>query len=182
MKISSKKAEELGLSKGDIVALIGRRRRASYATVSIKSNAKGDKATSSCELSHNMASNLRLRDGDKVKIVPLGTGTENKEERSGDMLLLTKTPSMTNSVTFAPVQDSLKSLVASEGGDAIPDDELLERFVSPYLNLDKEETILVKQGCTIVMQDENSKTLEFIISHVDTEESSEGKNKMVMAL
>jgi hypothetical protein len=183
VKISSKKAEELGLSKGDIVALVGRRRRASYAVVSIQSGTKGGKATSSCELTHNMASNLRLRNGDKVKIVPLEAAMENKEERSGDMLLLTKIPAVVTSVTFAPVEDSLKSLVASEGGDAIPDEELLGRFVSPYLNLDEEQTVLVKQGITIILQDANGKTLEFIINHVDAKEESgdsEGKTEIFL--
>ena len=114
MTISSKKAEELGLSKGDIVALVGRRRKATYATVAIQSKTKKNPPISSCELTHNLATNLRLRNGDKVKIVPLEAGMEKKEERSGDMLLLTKTPTVAISVTFAPVEDSLKSLVASE--------------------------------------------------------------------
>jgi len=128
-----------------------------------------------------MASNLRLRNGDKVKIVPLEAETENKEERSGDMLLLTKTPTVVKSVTFSPIEDSLKSLVASEGGDAIPDEELMERFVSPYLNLDKDQTILMKQGSTIIMQDANSKILEFIINHVDIEEESENTEGTIRA-
>jgi hypothetical protein len=176
--ISNKKAQELGLSKGDIVALVGRRRKASYAVVSIQSKARGGISASSCEITHNMASNLRLRNGDRVKVVPLEAGMEKKEERSGDMLLLTKNPGKVTSVTFAPVEDSLKSLVASEGGDEIPDEDLLERFVAPYLNKDGDTTVLVKEGNIVGIKDANDKVLDFIISNVDVEEGSEGKEGM----
>jgi hypothetical protein len=104
-----------------------------------------------------------------VKIVPLGEHAAEKEERSGDMILLTKEPEVVGSVTYSPVEDSLNLLVNSEGGDEIDDEELMERFVVPYLNLEDESggAIVVKRGATVTMKDENGKTLDFIVTHVD---------------
>ena len=121
-----------------------------------------------------------LQDGDKLKIVPIAEGAEDKEERSGDMVLLTKSPDVASSVTFAPVEDSYNSLVASEGGDDIEDEELKERFIDYYMNLDEDgDSIVMKEGSIITMVDENNKQLDFIVSHIgecdeDEEESDEG--------
>lgn len=146
--------------------MIGRRRRASYAIASVPSKKKG--SNSSCTIPHNLATNLRIRDGDKVKIVTLGEHAADKEERSGDMILLTKEPEVVASVTYSPVEDSLNALVNSEGGDEIDDEELMERFVNPYLNMEDEPgAIVVKRGATVTMKDENGKTLDFIVTHVD---------------
>ncbi len=122
-----------------------------------------------------------MRDGDKIKIVPLGTGAESKEERSGDMILLTKEPNVVASVTYAPIEDSLKLLIASEGGDEIEDEELMERFVTPYLNLDDDAgSIVAKEGSVITMKDDNGSSLDFIVSHVDDgEETEEGRQENV---
>lgn len=153
--------------------LIGRRRRAAYATVVTK---KGKK--SSCALSANLAANLRLRQDDKVKVAPLSDGSDD-EARSGDLLLLQQgTPSSVSAVTFSPIQDSLQQLQASEGGDEIPDEEIHERFVAPYT--DGSEGALVKEDHVLTLQDENGKSLEFIVTHValadigDDEEADEG--------
>mmetsp|Transcript_5977 Transcript_5977/g.11294 ORF Transcript_5977/g.11294 Transcript_5977/m.11294 type:complete len:922 (-) Transcript_5977:10-2775(-) len=165
--LTAKKAKELNVSNGDAVAVIGRRRRASYAIVSISSKKKGSNS-SSCAITHNLATNLRIRDGDKVKVVPLGEHAADKEERSGDMILLTKEPEVVAAVTYSPVEDSLNMLVNSEGGDEIDDEELMERFVVPYLNIeDKSGAIVVKRGATVTMKDENGKILDFIVTHVD---------------
>lgn len=171
--ISAKKAKELKLSNGDVVGIVGRRRRATYGLVSIKKT-----GLSNASISYNMATNLRLRDGDKVKIVPIEEGVENKEDRSGDMVLLTQNPNVVSSVTFSPVEDSYNNLVASEGGDDIEDEELKERFVDNYLNMDEgADAIIMKEGNVISMADENGKVLDFIVSHIsesgDAEEEGE---------
>jgi len=162
--LSSKKALELGLRSGDIVGLIGRRRRATYATVVVKK--KG--AASSCSISYNASKNLRVRDGDKVKVVKLGQDAE--EERSGDMTLLTQKPPTVASVTLSPIEDSLNTLVASEGGDDIADEEIEERFIAPYLNLEEaKKSILLKVGHVITIKDDNGKTLEFMVSRMEVD-------------
>jgi hypothetical protein len=165
--LSAGKAKELGVSTGDYVVLIGRRRHAAYATVEIAPNVK----KSVCLISQNMASNLRLRQDDKVKVVALDKAFEEESasERSGDLLLLQKQPPLIQSVMLSPVEDSLTALTASEGGDDISDDELQARFVTPYLN----GAGLLKQGHLLVLRDEIGKRLEFYVSQVDVEGSPE---------
>ena len=64
VSISTKKAAELGVKSGDVVKVIGRRRRFSFATINIGKGRKG------CSVSKVLAGNLRLRTGDKMKVVP----------------------------------------------------------------------------------------------------------------
>ena len=92
------------------------------------------------------------------------------------MLLLTKNAEVVVSATYSPVEDSLNSLINSEGGDEIEDEELMERFVTPYLNIEDDAgSVIVKEGSVITMKDENGKSLDFITSYVDDgEERSEG--------
>ena len=158
--ISPSKAKELGIKSGDVVGIIGRRRRATYAVVNVAKGSKG-----SVSLSFNLANNLRVRSTDKVKVVPLEE--DSAEENSGDMALLTSQPSLAHSVTFSPVKDSLHSLELSEGGDEIAEEELIERFVKPYLDVDG--SAVLKQGHTILLRDDNNKSLEFTVTHLDTE-------------
>jgi len=172
--LSPKKARELGVSDGDAVAVIGKRRRATYAIASVPS--KKRVSNSACSISHNLATNIRVRDGDKIKVVTLGTGAEKREESSGDMVLLAKEPEIVASVTYSPVEDSLNSLVASEGGDDFEDEELMERFINPYLNIEDDSgSVVAKVGSIVTMKDDNGKSLDFIISHIDDgEEAIEG--------
>jgi len=178
--ISAKKAKELNVSNGDVVAIVGRRRRGSYGIVSIKKQTEFK-----CSLSYNLATNLRLRDGDKVKVVPLdNANADAKEESSGDMILLTKSPTVASSVTFAPVEDSYNNLVAAEGGDDIEDEELMERFLDNYLNIDEDgdgSSIAVKAGNVITMKDENGNVLDFIVSHI-SEDGIEEEGEALAAL
>jgi hypothetical protein len=173
VQLSAAKAKELGVSAGDVVVLVGRRRHASYGTVEIRAASSSSKKTV-CSISQNMASNLRLRQDDKVKVVALEKSfeDENASERSGDLLLLQKQPSKIQSVTFSPVEDSLAALTAMEGGDEIAEGELLARFVTPYLetgDVTVTTTAVLKQGHLIALRDENGKRLEFYISHIDIE-------------
>lgn len=139
--------------------MVGRRRNAAYGRVSIK---KSKKAV--CSISENLAKNLRLRKGDKLKVVPL-SGEKEDGSRSGDMILLenSSAPSI-SSVTLSPIDDSLQSLEAAEGGDEISDEELLARFVTPYL---ESSSGLLKRGHILLLKDENGKKLEFIVSHLE---------------
>eukprot|EP00980_Cylindrotheca_fusiformis_P026439 scaffold16171_cov116-Cylindrotheca_fusiformis.AAC.1 len=152
-------AKELSLKKGDVVGVVGRRRKAAYARVSV---AKGKKSV--CTISENLAKNLRVRKGDTLKVSPL-SGKKEEGTRSGDMVLLDQTsPPQISSVTFSPVEDSLSSLEAAEGGDEIPDEEIMSRFVTPYL---ESSNGLLKRGHILLLADENGRKLEFIVSHLD---------------
>jgi hypothetical protein len=177
----------LGVSNGDVVVLVGRRRHASYATVEI---AKGGKK-SSCLVSQNMAYNLRLRQDDKIKVVVLEKSFEEEEasERSGDLRLVQKQPSLIQSITFSPVEDSLSGLIALEGGDEIPDNVLQARFVTPYL--ENCESAVLKHGHLLVLRDDNGRRLEFYISHISldipevgdsTDETAEGISLSLFAV
>ena len=178
--LTPKKAKELKVADGDVVAIIGRRRRGTYAIASVPSKKKG--SNSNCFISHTLASNLRIRDGDKLKVVPLGKDAADAEARSGDMILLTKDAEVVSSVTYSPIEDSLNNLINSEGGDEIEDEELMERFIEPYLNLEDDGgSVVAKSGSVVTMKDENGKTLDFIISHVDDgEEREEGMFGMLI--
>jgi hypothetical protein len=115
-----------------------------------------------------LASNLRIRQDDKIKVVPLEGDTSDKEERSGDLVLMTvaKAP-VVKAVTFAPLEDSLNSLESSEGGDEIAEEELMERFVRPYTQDRETENVLIKKGNVLTLRDDNGKKLEFVVSHVE---------------
>ena len=157
--LSRSKAKELGVAKGDVVVLVGRRRHATYGKVDI-----GDGKSTTCSISQNMAANLRLRQNDKIKVEPVRSDEEG--ERSGDLLLVQKQPIAVASVTFSPVEDSLNGVVASEGGDMLDDSEIEARFVAPYL---ESGGGLVKKGHLLKLRDENGKRLEFYVTHVTLE-------------
>ena len=70
ISITAAKAKELSISNEDIVAVIGRRRTAALATVHISKRKNQD--ANSCQLPLNFAKNLRIRDLDTIKLVPLG--------------------------------------------------------------------------------------------------------------
>jgi hypothetical protein len=127
-------------------------------------------------MSKNLASNLRLRQDDKVKVVSLSS-VDLKEARYGDLKLLqVRSAPVATSVTFSPIEDSLESLEAAEGGDEISDDELFARFIQPYTH--GSSGGLLKQGMALQLADENGRKLDFMVTHIDVEESeSESKKK-----
>ena len=124
-------------------------------------------------LSHNLGNNLRLTDTDKAKVVLLTEEEDNDGEeggtayRTGDVALLACRPAVAAAVTFSPVQDSLDSLERREGGDELSEEELRERFVTPYLNFEESDELIVKVGHTLVLTDDNGNSLEFTVSHLD---------------
>lgn len=140
-----------------------------YGRVAVgKKGSKND----ACTVSANLASNLRLRQDDALKIVPLQSESHEGEDRSGDLLLVkTEKPANVESVTFAPIEDSIAALEASEGGDEISDEEIMERFIQPYTE-DIDGGALVKKGHVLTLRDENGKKLEVMVSHVDLEGAS----------
>lgn len=155
------------MKDGDTILLIGRRRRATYARVATTKAKKKGGTVMSCAVSANMATNLRLRNGDKVKVVPLG-GDSLDETHTGDMALLSHpVPPKVVSVTFAPVEDSLQNLSAREGGDEISDEDIMERFIKPYLANDA--TVLIKKDHLLALVDDNGKRLEVMVTHVELE-------------
>mmetsp|Transcript_20294 Transcript_20294/g.49752 ORF Transcript_20294/g.49752 Transcript_20294/m.49752 type:complete len:896 (+) Transcript_20294:96-2783(+) len=165
--ISPSKAKELSLKNEDVVVVIGRRRKAAYGRVSIS---KGRKSI--CTVSENLAKNLRLRKGDKLKVMSL---TGDEESRSGDMILLehSSAPKIT-SVTLAPVDDSLSTLEAMEGGDEIADEDIKSRFLDPYL---ESADGLLKRGHILLLKDENGRKLEFIVTHMEIEGQTAAENE-----
>ena len=170
--ISAKKAKELKVKSGQIVGVIGRRRRATYATVQTKKMSSED-----AEISSNVGNNLRVRDADKLKIVKLGTD-ETDAEASGDMALLASTPSTAESVTLSPIEDSYSELVATEGGDEISDEEIMARFVAPYLDLDDEEkTVLLKKGHLLRLKDDNNRSLDFLVTNIEVDSAADGEEE-----
>jgi len=127
--ISSSKAKELSLNDSDVVAVIGRRRAASIANVSIK---RKSTSSSTCIISKHLAHNLHIRDADKVKIVPIGKDLDDDDEedtqRSGDLILINSQskPSVAESVTFSPIDDSLNKLQMRElDGDEMPEEDII---------------------------------------------------------
>ena len=169
ISISSSKAKELNIKNGEIVAIIGRRRRVSYGTVQISKMKNG-----SVKLSNNLASNLRVLDTDKVKIVPLNTSDNGEENESESYTLGNPPTDIAHSVTFAPIRDSLHTLELKErGGDEFSDEEISERFVVPYLNMEEDDgndgnsVVVLREGHTLVLKDDNGVSLEFMVSHLD---------------
>ena len=182
ISISSSKAKELNIKNGDVVAIIGRRRRVSYGTVQISKMKNG-----SVKLSNNLATNLRVLDTDKVKIVPLNNN-DNGEENESESYTLGNPPSETAySVTFAPIRDSLHTLELKErGGDEFSDEEINERFVVPYLNIEEDgdgnSNVVLREGHTLVLKDDNGVSLEFMVSHLDLvgdDDNSENEESVV---
>jgi hypothetical protein len=154
------------LSNGDFVLLVGRRRRATYAIINVEKSKK-----EICSLPENLAKNLRLRNGDKLKVIPLGS--HDNDSRSGDMSLLkySKPPHIA-SATISPIEDSLNALSAREGGDELSDDEILQRFITPYMNAQDSNGIL-KKDSVVAIVDDNGRKLEFVVSHMELAESIE---------
>jgi hypothetical protein len=165
------------------VLVIGRRRRASYGRVAIdKKQAKKSVGT----ISAILASNLRLRNGDMFKVAPLKkTSDEEQAEgeasRSGDLLLLKESqPPTLQSVTFAPIEDSLRELEAGEGGDEMTDEEIQSRFLQDYTSSTDNinNKAFLKKGHVLRLMDAKGKKLEFIISHASVKgQGEEGEDK-----
>mmetsp|Transcript_15649 Transcript_15649/g.39362 ORF Transcript_15649/g.39362 Transcript_15649/m.39362 type:complete len:930 (-) Transcript_15649:59-2848(-) len=160
--LSAKKAKELGVSDGEVVAIIGRRRTACYGRASVQ---KKKVASSKCKVSENLAKTLRLRKGDAVKVVAL---TDDRASdgggHSGELLIVeSDSAPVVESVTLSPIDDSLASLEALEGGDTISDEDINERFIAPYF---EESGGLLKSGQVLLIRDENGRKLEFLVSNV----------------
>ena len=74
-------------------------------------------------------------------------------------------------MTFSPVKDSLHSLELSEGGDELSEEEIMQRFVKPYLDLeggeDEGRVVVLKKGHTLVLRDDNKMVLEFTVTNLE---------------
>lgn len=168
--MSAKKAKELGVSDGEVVAIIGRRRTATYGRVTVQKKKK-KVSSSKCIVSENLAKDLRLRKGDQVKVVPLTEESSADSSHSGELLLVdADSAPVVESITLSPVEDSLASLEALEGGDSISDEDINARFIGPYL---EDSGGLLKSGQVLLMKDENGRKLEFLVTNVMIEGASE---------
>jgi len=160
--LSAKKARELGVSNGEIVAVIGRRRTATYGRVLVQKKKKVSSST--CTVSESLAKDLKLRKGDMVKIVALTDDSSDNDAHSGELLIVdSKSAPIVESVTLSPIEDSLVSLEALEGGDSISDEDINERFVAPYL---EESGGLLKTGQLLLLKDEDGRKLEVLVTSV----------------
>lgn len=172
--VSRFKAKELGLEPGDFVGLVGRRRRVTYAVIEV--NAKKS-PKNECSVSSNVASMIRIREGDTIKIVPLGRSNETIVYETGEMQLLSiqsERPKRVSSITIAPISDSILALEKSEtGGDEIDDNEIISRFISPYF----ESGGIVKAGTTLHLVDENGKKLDVQVIQVELEGETKEKKE-----
>jgi len=173
--VTKSKAKELGVSVNDIVSVVGRRRKVSMANIGLLP--KSTKGKSKCHISKNLAWNLRIRDGDELKLIPFEEEKVEDVERSGDFELLNqnKVPETAISVTLSPFKDSLLALESSPGEDELEDEEILQRFLSPFLSSDSEGKVIWKKGHVLWISDENHKMLQFVVS--DIQFSSNEKEK-----
>ena len=62
------------------------------------------------------------------------------------ILLKYVTPPKVASVTLTPLKDSLNFIATREGGDGFGDDEIMERFVTPYFDLAGSTTVVKKDS------------------------------------
>ena len=62
------------------------------------------------------------------------------------ILLKYATPPKVASVTLTPIEDSLNFIATREGGDGLGDDEIMERFVTPYFDLAGSTTFVKKDS------------------------------------
>jgi transitional endoplasmic reticulum ATPase len=117
-------------------------------------------------ISMNLAKNLRLRKGDKAKVVVLN-GKLEEGTHSGDMVLLDVTePAKIVSFTLAPIEDSISTLTSIEGGDEIPEEDLTARFITPYF---ENQKALLKKGQILELMDDRGRRLEVIVGDIKLE-------------
>ena len=172
LTISSSKAKELKVKEGDVVAVIGRRRRASYGKVHIV--AKGLKS-GNVKIGTNLATNLRIRDTDTVKIVSLHSSSDDDSE---SYTLGAPPTQLASSITLSPIVDSLHTLSLRErDGDEFSDTELTERFVLPYLNSEEDGECIMKEGHTLTLKDDNGVALDFMVGYLDMSEGSDDEEE-----
>jgi len=170
--ITKSKAKELKLKSNDIVSVVGRRRSVTMANIAILPKSK---EAQKCQISKILAKNIQIRESDSLKIVPFSSSEEESDEglpeRSGDYLLLNqnKKPNVATDVRLSPIKESLAAL----NEDDIDDDELTDRFITPYI--EGEGNIIWKKGHVLTMKDENLKSLEFLIVDISFEDESDSK-------
>ena len=58
------------------------------------------------------------------------------------------------------------------------EDEIKSRFLEPYLNME-EGVVVMKKGHTLVLRDDNRKTLEFTVIHLGFGEEDEKEEETV---
>jgi len=115
---------------------------------------------------------------DKIKIVSIGeTSEEEESERSGDLVLINSKsrPTVAESVTISPVEDSLERLQAIElDGDEIEDEDIMERFLTPYLNLEEDAgKAMLKKGNLLTITDANGVSLDFVVGDIEMDGDTE---------
>ena len=119
----------------------------------MKISPKSPSSSSSATLSSNLAYNLAVSYNDKIKVVPS-----------------TQTLPTATSAVLSPTFDSLSNLEVLNGGDDVTEDDLLSRFVVPYLSSGSGS---LRKGAVITMYDDQGITCEFVVEALTTSESDD---------
>ena len=188
VSITQSKARELQLHQGELVAIIGKRRRCAYVKVNILTDMTTTTTTksSSVIIGRNLANNLHIRNDDKVRIISVNEIEENDEDRqqrrnessstttgSGSYGLGKRPTIVAKTVTFHPIKDTMSNNV-DDYDDDVSNEELISRFITPYLDyssavdVDTDENVaIMKEGHVLSLTDENGSVMEFTIGKLD---------------
>jgi len=157
LTLSPGKARELAVSDGDVVLVIGRRRRAAHLRVAVRKGGTGARLSASCGRS------LRVSSGDRVRVVVDPTGGPEEDHLYG---YAGPAPAGVAEVSFAPVEDSLTTYERTyHGGDDVAEEELLARFVRPYVEGRDGEMGAVRSGDVVRMAEDghDGRVVEFVV-------------------
>jgi hypothetical protein len=205
ISITQSKAKELQLHQGDLVAIIGKRRRCAYVKVNILTTNKTTttgmipKSSSSIQLGRNLANNLHIRNDDKVRILSINEIEQQQEEEdqrqqesttsssSGSYGLGKRPTNVAKTITLHPIKDTLSNV--NNDDEEVSDEELIVRFITPYLdsssttdfiNINNDENnenvAIMKEGHVLTLTDENGIVMEFTIGKLDIHDDNEDDN------
>lgn len=179
--ITQSKAHELQLHQGDLVAIIGKRRRCAYVKVNILTDKTTTTKLSSVKIGRNLANNLHIRNDDKVRLISINEIEENEAQQqqqqqkessttgSGSYGLGKRPTIVAKIVTLHPIKDTMSNV----DDDDVSDEELISRFITPYLDsstddVDNDEDVaIMKEGHVLTLTDENGSVMEFTIGKLD---------------
>ena len=108
----------------------------------------------------------------------MGEEDDGERDGAGSYGLGPRPTAVASSVTFHPLKDSASG---SDDG-AGDDDELLERFVRPYLDSSASDedggaAALLREGHVLSLADESGIVMEFSVGHLGVEGQSDDDEK-----
>lgn len=189
ISIAQSKARELRLRQGELVGIMGKRRRCAYVKVNILQTDRTTTTTttttsssSAVIIGRNLANNLRIRNDDKVRIISVNEIEENENEdqqqQNGSYGLGKRPTIVAKTVTFHPIKDTMSNNV-DDYDDDVSNEELISRFITPYLesssadDVDNDENenvmAIMKEGHVLSLTDDNGNVMEFTIGKLDVD-------------